>query len=296
MLTSMTGFGAAAVTTPLGKFSVEIKTVNSRYLDFSFRLPGTLSFLELRLRDVIAREIRRGKVDYFLKWEPSEACQPRVQLNVAAIEEVLREYRSAAKRLGVQQELPMSAVLQLPAVTMVSAPAIDERGIRGAAERATERALRVLCAFRRREGRALLRDLRRRVRSIERAREDLVARKDAVLQRYRKRLLARVREFLRDNKRTIEDARLQTEVLLYADKSDVTEELVRLRSHLEAFRKTLAKGAGEPVGKSLEFLTQELLREVNTIGSKVREVGMANRVLVMKNEIEKIREQIQNIE
>jgi uncharacterized protein (TIGR00255 family) len=296
MITSMTGFGSASVATALGKFSVEIKTVNSRYLDCSFRLPSTLNFLELKLRDMIGREIQRGKVDYFLKWEPSAACQPRVQLNVAAIEEILREYRRACKKLGISQDLPMSAVLQLPAVTMVTAPEIDEKGIWAAAERATRRALRVVCAFRRREGRALLRELRRRLRTIERAKDELAARKDAVVERYRRRLVSRAKEFLKEHKYIIEDSRMQTEVLLYADKADVTEELVRLRSHIETFRKTLAKASSEPVGKSLEFLTQELLREANTVGSKAREVGMAHAVLVMKNEIEKIREQIQNVE
>lgn len=142
----------------------------------------------------------------------------------------------------------------------------------------------------------MLRELRERLRVIERARVKLVRRKDEVLKRYRRRLLARARDFLRENKYTVDEGRLETEALLYADKSDITEELVRLRSHVEAFRKALAKRTREPVGRTLEFLTQELLREANTIGSKARETGIANKVLLMKNEIEKIREQIQNVE
>ena len=296
MICSMTGFGSATLKHQLGQLTVEIKTHNSRYLDFNFRVPGALSFVEPRLRDYLKTEIRRGKVDVWIGWEQRSSTLASVQINTDAIQSLYRQLAALKKRLKIRQEIPLASLLQLPGSVTHATPHIDKERLWPAIKTAARKALRQLQAMRKAEGKALARDISHRVRLLEQTQKPLWARKNEIIEKYRRHLTDRLAKIIPSSGAALMSERLEAEVLLYADKSDITEELVRLKSHLDAMRKLLQSKSREPIGKRLEFLSQELLREANTIGAKARDTTVAPLVLTMKNEIEKIREQLQNLE
>ncbi len=296
MICSMTGFGSATLKHQLGQLTVEIKTYNSRYLDFNFRVPGVLSFVEPRLRDHLKTEIRRGKVDIWIGWEQRSSTLASVQINTDAIQSLYRQLAALKKRLKIRQEIPLASLLQLPGSVSHATPHIDKERLWPVIKTATRKALRQLQAMRKAEGKALARDISHRVRLLEQTQKTLWARKNEIIEKYRRHLNDRLAKITLPSGAALISERLEAEVLLFADKSDITEELVRLKSHLDAMRKLLQSKSRDPIGKRLEFLSQELLREANTIGAKARDTTVAPLILTMKNEIEKIREQLQNLE
>ena len=296
MIRSMTGFGSATLKHQLGQLTVEIKTYNSRYLDFNFRVPGVLSFVEPRLRDHLKTEIRRGKVDIWIGWEQRSSTLASVQINTDAIQSLYRQLAALKKRLKIRQEIPLASLLQLPGSVTHATPHIDKERLWPAIKTAARKALSQLQAMRKAEGKALAGDISHRVRLLEQAQKTLWARKNAIIEKYRRHLNDRLAKIIPPSGAALMSERLEAEVLLYADKSDITEELVRLKSHLDAMRKLLQSKSRDPIGKRLEFLSQELLREANTIGAKARDTTVAPLTLTMKSEIEKIREQLQNLE
>jgi len=296
VICSMTGFGSATLKHPLGQLTVEIKTYNSRYLDFNFRVPGVLSFVEPRLRDYLKTEIRRGKVDIWIGWEQRSSTLASVQINTDAIQSLYRQLAALKKRLKIRQEIPLVSLLQLPGSVTHATPHIDKEYLWEAIKTATRKVLRQLQAMRKAEGKALAGDISHRVRLLEQTQKTLWARKNEIIEKYRRHLTDRLAKITPPSGVALVSERLEAEVLLYADKSDITEELVRLKSHLDAMRKLLQSKSRDPIGKRLEFLSQELLREANTIGAKARDTTVAPLTLTMKSEIEKIREQLQNLE
>jgi uncharacterized protein (TIGR00255 family) len=296
VIISMTGFGSATLKHELGHLTVEIKTYNSRYLDFNFRLPGPLSFIEPSLRDYLKTEIRRGKVDVWIGWEQRSGTQTSVQVNTDALQSLYRQLASLQKRLNIKEEISLASLLQVPGVVAPATPQIDKESFWQAIKRAAGKAMRQLQAMRKAEGKALTSDILHRVHLLEQTQETLWAHKDEIVEKYRKHLVEHLGALAPPSAAPLMAERLEAEVLLFADKSDITEELVRLKSHLGAVRKLLQGKAQEPVGKPLEFLAQELLREVNTIAAKARDTDVAPLALTMKSEIEKIREQLQNLE
>lgn len=292
---SMTGFGRAQAETAAGQFSVELRTVNNRFQDISVALPRELSLFESSLRNLLKQEIPRGKIDCRVRTTPLETQQPQVRLNMA----LAREYVEQLKQLqeaGVSGELPVQVLTSLPGVLEVTQSEFDEQAVWQAVEGVARQAVESLKLERAREGQALGEQLHGLMLELAECVGQIERDKDEVVEKYRERLAARVAELEAEIKTKLEPGRLEMEVALFADRSDVTEELVRLRAHLARLDALLINKDGAPAGKNLDFLVQELGREVNTIGSKVRETKITGLTLEMKSLIERIREQVQNIQ
>lgn len=293
MIRSMTGFGSSSVTTPLGEVGVEVKSVNNRFLDMNLKLPRELNNVELRLRDEVKRRLRRGKVDVFIRWTPAPNAQPLYHLNTALIKTYADQLRDALNGNDVE----CGHLLSLPGVVIPS-PAVDEEGgLAEAAATALNQALDAVEQFRQREGSDLAAAIAGSLDVIAGHRAAVAEAKDDIQREHETRLRDRVARLQQELAVSVDPGRLEQELMFFADKSDITEELVRLDAHLASFRKMLSTSNGsEPVGKSMDFLVQELLRETNTIGNKARGVAVAQNIVQMKSEIEKIREQVQNLE
>ncbi|MCX7766365.1 MAG: YicC family protein [Candidatus Sumerlaeia bacterium] len=296
MIVSMTGFGIAAGNTTLGHFQVEIKSVNSRYLELNFRIPPPLAKLEFNLRQLISSKIQRGKVDIFIKWEESQLAKPKLKINEIVIKELHRQLTKLAETIDSKAEVNLAQLLHLPGCIEVEEPVVDEKQLWRSLQKLVKQALDRCHQFRVREGKSLHRQLSRSLKLLRHNYSEIIELKECVIENYRQRLREKVAEFNKNNEFKIDNGRLEAEVLFFADKADITEELTRIKAHLEAFKKYLADKNKGQVGKALDFLTQEILREINTLASKTRDTQVAQRVLLMKNEVEKIREQVQNIE
>ena len=288
----MTGYGRAVETVNGREFTVEVRSVNNRYLDCSVRLPRVLSFAEDAVKQAVKNAVSRGKVDVFISVHSEGGEEVQVSLN----EPVLRGYLTAMQQMvaefGVADDISVSSVSRLPEVFVVEKPEVDEEQLLADLKFVVDKALSAYDAMRGTEGQALDRDLRSRgERILEMV--SLVEQGNAqTVSDYRAKLEAKIREVLAD--KAIDESRILTEAAIFADKVAVDEETVRLRSHLEQMN-TMLSGEGA-VGRKLDFLLQEMNREANTIGSKCTDVKLARIVVDIKAELEKIREQTQNIE
>lgn len=288
----MTGYGRAVETVNGREFTVEIRSVNNRYLDCTVKLPRVLSFAEDAVKQAVKAAVSRGKVDVFISLAGSGAENVKVSLNQAVLEGYLEAMRRMVTEYGVQDDISASTVSRLPEVFTVEKPEVDEQQLLEDLLSVVDKALEAYNAMRVTEGAALERDLRSRGQTIL----DLVARVEQGSEQtvidYRTRLENKLREVLEST--SIDDSRILTEAAIFADKVAVDEETVRLRSHLQQMD-TMLTGGGA-VGRKLDFLLQEMNRETNTIGSKCSDVRLARIVVEIKAELEKIREQTQNIE
>ena len=292
LIKSMTGYGRAVETVNGREFTVELRSVNNRYLDCSVRLPRLLSFGEDSVKQAVKRSISRGKVDAFISVRSEGGEETKVTLNSAVLEGYLAAMRQMVTDYGVQDDISVSAVSRLPDVFLVEKPEVDEEQLLADLMSVVDKALQGYDAMRRAEGEALDRDLRSRGQTIL----ELVAQVEAgnaqTVVDYRTRLENKLREVLENT--AIDESRILTEAAIFADKVAVDEETVRLRSHLQQMNTMLSTGGA--VGRKLDFLLQEMNRETNTIGSKCTDVRLARIVVDIKAELEKIREQTQNIE
>ena len=292
LIKSMTGYGRAVETVNGREFTVELRSVNNRYLDCSVRLPRLLSFGEDAVKQAVKRSISRGKVDVFISVRSEGGDETKVTLNQGVLEGYLAAMRQMVADYGVQDDISVSTVSRLPDVFLVEKPEVDEEQLLADLMSVVNQALEGYDAMRRTEGEALDRDLRSRGQTIL----ELVAlveqgNAQTVID-YRTRLENKLREVLENT--AIDESRILTEAAIFADKVAVDEETVRLRSHLQQMN-TMLDGGGA-VGRKLDFLLQEMNRETNTIGSKCTDVRLARIVVDIKAELEKIREQTQNIE
>ena len=296
MLSSMTGFGSASRESELGLFTVEIKGINHRFLDINFRLPGALTNLERKMQQLIAQQIERGRVEVSIRWYKKGEASASVEINLPLLERLYTDVMTLKQQLGAREPLSFGDFLGIPALYTEKPPEIDEKAVWKELKKAVNKALKTFIKTRREEGARLAEDLILHLKDLETRRGAVLDKKDIILEKYRSRLLEKIEEFNQTAKSPVDEHRLEAEVLLYADKSDISEELARLEAHLVSFRKKLESEGYEAVGRSLDFLCQEILREVNTIGSKARDTLISNEVLEMKNTVEKIREQVQNVE
>ena len=292
LIKSMTGYGRAVETVNGREFTVELRSVNNRYLDCSVRLPRLLSFAEDSVKQAVKRSISRGKVDVFISVRSEGGEETKVTLNSAVLEGYLAAMRQMVSDYGVQDDISVSAVSRLPDVFLVEKPEVDEEQLLADLMSVVNKALEGYDAMRRTEGEALDRDLRSRGQTIL----ELVAQVEQgnaqTVIDYRTRLENKLREVLENT--AIDESRILTEAAIFADKVAVDEETVRLRSHLQQMNTMLTTGGA--VGRKLDFLLQEMNRETNTIGSTCTDVRLARIVVDIKAELEKIREQTQNIE
>jgi len=288
----MTGYGRGELIQDGTRVVVELRAVNRRQAEVSVRLPAEMEALEGRVRDEVLKNVARGRVDVRIFAElPSEASGARVNTSLA--EAYVRELRSVAGKLGLEGGLTLEALLRCPGIFQSSAPDAEPEALWASIAPALRRALEALNAMRGREGEALADDLAARVAAMRAAAGRIQQQAPGVLARYREQMLQRIRAAGVDGIGA-DDDRVLKEVVLFADRSDINEELIRLQSHFAQF--DVALGGGEPVGRKLDFLAQEMNREVNTIGSKANDAAIAADVVLLKTELERFREQAQNVE
>ena len=292
MVKSMTGYGRAVETVNGREFTVELRSVNNRYLDCTVKLPRALSFAEDAVKQAVKGAISRGKVDVFISVRSEGAEDVKITLNTAMVEGYLGAMHQMAKDYGIREDISVSLLSRMPDVFTVDKPEVDEEQLLADLLSVVNQALERFDAMRSAEGRALENDLRSRGQTILSLVEQVEAGSGQTVADYRTRLENKLKEVLANT--AIDESRILTEAAIFADKVAVDEETVRLRSHLDQMNNMLT--AGGAIGRKLDFLLQEMNRESNTIGSKCSDVRMARIVVDIKAELEKIREQTQNIE
>jgi uncharacterized protein (TIGR00255 family) len=296
VIRSMTGFGRASFAVGELAFDVELRSVNHRYLDARVKLPRLLAGFEGDVRARLQARLDRGKVDLSVTSPGPGGPAPRLEIDLEAARQYLRAARDLRGREGVTGEIGVGGLLALPGVARFVEPELSADLLREGLLRAVDAALEAADAMRVHEGGALLRDLSQRLGRVLELVASVEARGEVVQQAVRERLRRRA-EQLRQEVGLLDEARLHQEIVIAADRLDVAEELVRLRSHVEQFQRILDEaGPGKPVGRRLDFLLQEFGREANTIGSKASDAPVAHTIVELKTEIERLREQVQNLE
>lgn len=293
MIKSMTGFGRNVLALENRRYTVEIKTVNHRYNDISIRMPRYLIALEDGLRQLISKSISRGKIDVFVNVENLDVNSKNVKVDEALAGSYINEMRKLIDQYHLSDDISATSVLRLPDV-ICSSNEIDEDTYWKELSDSTKEALDVLNLARIKEGSRLKEDLLKRLDVISKNVSIMSERSSTLVDEYKKKLEARIEEL--KIKDFVDENRLGAEMVLYADKSSICEEVTRLGSHISSFKNFLNSDDDNPCGKKLDFLLQEMNREINTIGSKANCIDITNIVVDTKNEIENIREQVQNIE
>lgn len=293
MICSMTGFGKSIVENQQLKLNLEIKTVNHRYLDFIIRVPKKFSAYEELIKKQLKGHLERGRVEVYLSIEEATASDFSVKPNYA----VLDEYKSAFEEIQARYQLTDKVTLNLltryPEALIIEAKVMDEEETLALLNTCVEEAVVALLKMREMEGQALYQDILNRSMSVSNLLNQIEALSPQILESHKNKMSERIKELLAD-KGNFDENRIMLEVAIFADRTNITEEIVRLRSHLEQLRAIFKDKDSK--GRKLDFLLQEMNREVNTIGSKSPDVDISNFVVELKSEMEKIREQIQNIE
>lgn len=292
MIKSMTGFGRCEVVENSRKITVEIKSVNHRYLDVNIKMPKTLNYFEAAIRSELKKHISRGKVDVFVSYEDFSEQTSTVHYNKGAAEEYLRYLRQMAEDFGLEDDIRVSMLSRFPEVLVMEETGTDEEELWKELQKAVTGAAGMFVDTRIVEGSHLRDDLLEKLSGMKGLVDFISRRSPGIVQEYRRKLEEKVKELLADAH--VDEGRLVTEVTIFADKVCVDEEIVRLRSHIETTERTLREGGA--IGRKLDFIAQEMNREANTILSKANDLETANVAIELKTEIEKVREQIQNIE
>lgn len=288
----MTGFGRAEAELEGRKVTIEIKTVNHRFLDINIRIPRALGFAEEMIRKTIKDKLERGRVDVFVNYTAAEDEAKKASADLGLINSYVFAAREAAKIAGLEDDLKLSHVIAIPdAIIIEEAPEDEEKQSKLLCS-ALNSALNVLTDMRKREGEELKLNILECLNNLKKIAELISSRKDTVPKEYGEKLKQRIAELLAGS--DIDETRFNSEVAYMADKADITEEIVRLGTHINQFRIAVSEKAA--VGRKLDFMVQEMNRELNTIGSKSQDMSITNAVIEGKSIVEKIREQVQNIE
>lgn len=292
MIRSMTGFGRAEVISSERKITIEIKSVNHRYLDMNIKMPKKLSFFEGEIRNLMKTYIHRGKVDVFITYEDYTLNKVVLKYNKELAGEYLEYLRRMETEFGIRNDISASVLSRYPEVFTMEEQSVDEEALWEFIEPPLREACEKFVATRLREGENLKRDLQEKLNWLDEKVILVQERSPEVVQAYREKLEGKVKELLQDSQ--MDEARIAAEVVLFSDKICNDEETVRLHSHIQGMKKMLEEKEG--VGRKLDFMAQEMNREANTILSKSNDLIVSNLAIDLKTEIEKIREQIQNIE
>ena len=292
MIKSMTGFGRSEVEDGKRRVTVEIKAVNHRYLDASIKMPKKLNFFESAIRTLLKEYIQRGKVDIFIAFEDFSEDNIVIKYNHNVAEEYLKYLRQMKEEFGLEDDIRVSTLSRYPEVFTMDEDNIDEEEIWKTLEKALRGALEAFVDTRIKEGENLRNDLVSKLNGLLDCVAFIEERSPQIIETYKQKLEGRVRDMVADV--NIDDSRIIQEVTIFADKVCVDEEIVRLKSHISSAKDELVKGGS--VGRKLDFIAQEMNREANTILSKTSDLEISNRGIELKTEIEKVREQIQNIE
>lgn len=292
MIKSMTGFGRSEIVKGNRKISVEIKSVNHRYLEAGIKMPKKLNVFESRMRDLLKKYATRGKIDIFINYEDDSESQVNLKFNQNIADEYMAIFNNMSEKYNLKNDMTVGGLARFPEVITMDEVQEDEEELWLFIEEAMKAALEQFVNTRILEGENLKKDLLGKLDHMEELVAFVEKRSPEIMKEYRSKLESKVKELLGDT--TIDESRIATEVIIYADKICVDEETVRLRSHIEHARKCLNEEGG--IGRKMDFIAQEMNREANTTLSKANDIEISNAAIDLKTEIEKVREQIQNIE
>ncbi|HOJ78195.1 MAG TPA: YicC family protein [Bacillota bacterium] len=292
MILSMTGYGRGLTSSPNYTVTIDLKSVNHRYLDLNIKIPKSYSFLEEKIRREVSSKLSRGKIDVVVNIERHLSSDVQVQLNNPLVTAYLNAIREMQSNYSLGGEIDIQSIINLPDVFVVSQIEEDQEEVLAVVTEALVEALNNLIRMRQVEGQTLLQDFNSRILLLKQFQQKIAELSPEVVLSYRDKLTKKIQELTENIE--IDPARIATEVAIFAERSDISEELVRIESHLEQFTKILE--LSEPIGRRLDFLIQELNREINTVGSKANDLQIGQIVIDFKSELEKLREQVQNIE
>lgn len=293
MIKSMTGFGRCEVQDESRKFTVEMKSVNHRYLDANIRMPKKLNFFETAIRSLLKQSVQRGKVDIFITYEDLSEQQVSLKYNEVLAAEYLSYFEKIQEKFSLENDIRVSTLSRYPEVLTMEEQAVDEEELWKGLKKALDGAIRQFVETRTSEGEHLREDLIEKLDNMLKLVGCIEERSPQIIAEYRDKLETKVKELLADTQ--IEDSRIAAEVVIFADKICTDEEVVRLKSHIVHMKDTLVSD-DSGIGRKLDFIAQEMNREANTILSKANDLEISNIGIELKTEIEKVREQIQNIE
>lgn len=292
MIKSMTGFGRCELEIDGITVSVELKSVNHKFLEINARVPRTYAFLEESIKSFLKQKLSRGKVDVFVNVNTGETAETQVAINHSYTKAYLTALEELSTVYGLENDVKVSSLIKNPEIFNVEKEQIDDERIWNAVKPVAEQAVDAFVSMREAEGKKLVDDVKSRIATVLNNVEFIEQRSPETVKLYRERLEQKMRELLGEF--SADEQRILTETAIFADKIAVAEETVRLRSHISQLENLL--NTGDVIGRKSDFIVQEMNREANTIGSKAQDVEIARRVVDIKAEIEKIREQIQNIE
>ena len=291
MVKSMTGYGKSSLSIDTREYQVEIKSVNHKYIDTNIKMPRIISYLEEDIRKIITSKLKRGKIDIFISFENYSKDGNNIQINSNLAKMYIQNLKKLAEEESISANIEVTEITKLPDILTIKSN-IDENQIKSELLQTVEEAINNLINMRQSEGERISRDILSKISQIEEKKQDIFMLSTGLIDEYVVKLEARIKEILKTEE--VDKSRLMQEVVIYADKCSVEEEITRLTSHIEQLRNLI--NSNEPNGKKMDFIIQEMNRETNTIGSKANNLEITNRVVDIKTILEDIREQIQNIE
>lgn len=293
MIKSMTGYGKGILSTENREYQIEIKSVNHRYLDISVKLPRTLSYLEENIKKQISEKVKRGKIDVFVTFENNSQEGKNIKINKELASIYINQLRELADEEKISDNIEVVDIAKFPDILTIKIDEDDEK-IKNEVIQVTKEATDKIVEMRSTEGEKIAQDLLARIENIEGKIEKISQKSTGLIEEYVVKLEKRIKEILKTEE--VDKTRLAQEVVIYADKCSIEEEVTRLNSHICQFKNLITTTTNEAIGKKLDFIIQEMNRETNTIGSKANNLEITNGVIDIKTELEDIREQVQNIE
>ena len=291
MVKSMTGYGKSSLSINSREYQVEIKAVNHKYIDTNIKMPRVISYLEEDIRKLVASKIKRGKIDISISFENYSKDGNDIRINTELAKMYIQNLRKLAEEENISANIEVTEITRLPDVLIIKSN-LDENQMKVELLQTVEKAINQLINMRQSEGERISRDILAKIEQIEAKKQEIFMLSSGLIEEYVVKLEARIKELLKTE--DLDKSRLMQEVVIYADKCSVEEEITRLTSHIEQIRALI--NADEPSGKKMDFIIQEMNRETNTIGSKANNLEITNRVVDIKTILEDVREQIQNIE
>ncbi|CDE90565.1 yicC domain protein [Clostridium sp. CAG:389] len=293
MIRSMTGYGKQSLSIDGREYQIEIKSVNHRYLDINIKMPKTLSYLEDTIKKEISEKIKRGKIDVFITFENNSQEGKNIKINKELAKLYINQLKELAQEEKISSNIEVIEIAKFPDILTIKVDEEDEK-IKQEIMQTTQEATNKIIEMKNIEGEKIAQDLLQRISNIENKIMEISEKSTGLIQEYVVKLEKRIQEILKTEK--IDKSRLAQEVVIYADKCSIEEEITRLKSHIYQFKNLISNNENETIGKKLDFIIQEMNRETNTIGSKANNLEITNGVIDIKTELEDIREQIQNIE
>lgn len=293
MIRSMTGYGKQSLSIDGREYQIEIKSVNHRYLDINIKMPKTLSYLEDTIKKEISEKIKRGKIDVFITFENNSQEGKNIKINKELAKLYINQLKELAQEEKISSNIEVIEIAKFPDILTIKVDEEDEK-IKQEIMQTTQEATNKIIEMKNIEGEKISQDLLQRISNIENKIIEISEKSTGLIQEYVVKLEKRIQEILKTEK--IDKSRLAQEVVIYADKCSIEEEITRLKSHIYQFKNLISNNENETIGKKLDFIIQEMNRETNTIGSKANNLEITNGVIDIKTELEDIREQIQNIE